>query len=198
MVEHSPPFKVLQSEIIPQHSSFMPTQHVGESQGNAFRDRTMNGAVESEDHAKQNDSHDSDEQLAKDSQRSDDSFSAYIEHPVRESTPPKARYQVDTRLMEKEDQDAVEQGKARSSSVQSSDSIEVDGAEYEEDDRSWPSMIDHEEGEEEAREMNLSKGSIIIPDLQTQEDDDEEMDLSGEKKRRRRTNKAEASVLASV
>lgn len=140
----------------------------------------------------------------KTSHESDDSFSAYIEHPIKQSTPPPNHrvHQVDTRSLEQvEDvnmsRDAVVSLRSGSSEDEI-DEEEDEEEEEEEGDGHWPTVIDHGENEEFNHNPRLSHGAIVIPDMQEQEEEDYDMSATGEKKRRRRTNKAEANVLASV
>jgi len=146
------------------------------------------------------------ESHTKESQKSDDSFSAYIEHPVRESTPPRARYHhLEKREKDRGVQNVSRQDENRTRSIKSGSSMDFDANDGGDEDVSWPSMLDHgeedddeDDDEDEDGDTNLSQRSIVIPDMQEQEEEDGDLDASGEKKRRRRTNKAEASVLASV
>jgi hypothetical protein len=134
---------------------------------------------------------------SRESQRSDDSFSAYIEHPlVRESTPPQRKQQTEHQQESARVQELSRLEPIQSTVVRDTSSMDVDEAEAEEGDESWPSIIDHEQ--EDGQDSNVSQSSIHIPDLQEQDEDEGELEVGGEKKRRRRTNKAEASVLASV
>jgi hypothetical protein len=147
--------------------------------------------------------------LSRDSQRSDDSFSAYIEHPIRQSTPPRSRdlnsvarhYEARRKSDDMQDVSRRNQMQAMLDNHEHSGGDDSDG---EEEDSSWPTIIDHDAEEEEDEEEGerYSQRSIVIPDMPDQDpdqdDEDGDADTSGEKKRRRRTNKAEAGVLASV
>lgn len=128
------------------------------------------------------------EQHSRTSQRSDDSFSAYIEDPVRQSTPP-------LRAHHHHGAPSDVLGASQEWSWQSSSAMEA--ADLDEQDASLSSIGSQRQCDEEESERDSPHGSIVIPDLLDQDDDDGDLD-AGEKKRRRRTNKAEANVLASV
>lgn len=130
-------------------------------------------------------------------QSSDDSFSVYVEHRVRESTPQQQR------------SDAMSNDEHRSHSQTRHDRVyqtreagERASHDGEEQDRSWPTVIDHEKEDEISSNQSIqSQGSLRPGDSQEQYDEEEmecDGDAAGEKKKRRRTNKAEANVLASV
>jgi hypothetical protein len=138
---------------------------------------------------------DDSERHSKTSQRSDDSFSAYIEHPVRQSTPLRANH---VHAAKGSLEDVLIRNRSRESthgvdSIHSRDSEEAD-EDYGE--ASWPTTVDHEEEKDE--KSSVPHGSIIIPEMELNDEDEGDMEAGGEKKRRRRTNKAEATVLASV
>lgn len=141
----------------------------------------------------------------KGSHESDDSFSAYIEHPIKQSTPPRYNnrvHEVVTRPVEQVKNANMSRDYPEVATVSvyggsCEDEIDEEEEEGEEGDGSWPSMIDHGE-EEYNHDPRLSHSAIVIPDMQEQDEDDYDMNAAGEKKRRRRTNKSEANVLASV
>jgi hypothetical protein len=139
-----------------------------------------------------------DERTSKTSLRSDDSFSAYIEHPVRQSTPPlsnhvhAARETLEEVLMRNRSRESTQ----RRDSVHSNSSDEAD-EDY--GNASWPTTVDNEVEHQCDDKSSVPHGSIVIPDMEVvNEEDDADIGAGGEKKRRRRTNKAEANVLASV
>lgn len=129
---------------------------------------------------------------------SDDSFSAYIEHPVRQSTPPRLAHVHGARgtlagvLISNESRGSTRERDSMHSSSSS------DEAEEDYGDASWPTTVDNEEEHPCDDKSSVPHRSIVIPDIEVNEEDDGDVGAGSEKKKRRRTNKAEANVLASV
>lgn len=122
------------------------------------------------------------------SQRSDDSFSAYVDPQVRESTPQRQERLHETQMRQEEETRDL----SRDAEMQDR---------HDDGNASWPSTV-IDAGEIYDEEGINSQESISFHASQQQDEDDDELegdtDVNGEKKRRRRTNKAEANVLASV